>query len=102
MRDYITEGLKNDAFAQPIITPSTKAEQGLHDEDISREHSEKEIVSEANYMQLEKYTRALFARGQQFTNERGLILVDTNGGKAANGTIVLIDEIRYRIAAYFT
>ncbi len=93
----LPEGLKeNDAFAQPIITPSTKAEQGLHDEDISREDIlKKGIVSEANYMQLEKYTRALFARGQQFANERGLILVDTKYefGKTANGTIVLIDEI---------
>ncbi len=93
----LPEGLKeNDAFAEPIITPSTKAEQGLHDEDISREDIlKKGIVSEADYVQLEKYTRALFARGQQFANERGLILVDTKYefGKTTDGTIVLIDEI---------
>ncbi len=93
----LPEGLKeNDAFAEPIITPSTKAEQGLHDEDISREDIlKKGIVSEEDYVQLEKYTRALFARGQQFANERGLILVDTKYefGKTADGTIVLIDEI---------
>ncbi len=93
----LPDGLKeNDPFAEPIITPSTKAEQGLHDEDISREDIlKKGIVSEADYVQLEKYTRALFARGQQFANERGLILVDTKYefGKTADGTIVLIDEI---------
>ncbi len=93
----LPEGLKeNDAFAEPIITPSTKAEQGLHDEDISREDIlKKGIVSEADYVQLEKYTRALFARGQEFANERGLILVDTKYefGKTADSTIVLIDEI---------
>ena len=93
----LPDGLKeNDAFAEPIITPSTKAEQGLHDEDISREDIlKKGIVSEEDYVQLEKYTQALFARGQQFANERGLILVDTKYefGKTADGTIVLIDEI---------
>jgi phosphoribosylaminoimidazole-succinocarboxamide synthase len=93
----LPDGLKeNDAFAEPIITPSTKADQGLHDEDISREDIlKKGIVSEEDYVQLEKYTQALFARGQQFAHERGLILVDTKYefGKTADGTIVLIDEI---------
>lgn len=87
---------ENDAFEKPIITPSTKAEQGLHDEDISREEIlSKGIVSEQDYLQLEKYTYALFERGQQFANERGLILVDTKYefGKIEDGTIVLIDEI---------
>lgn len=91
------EGLKeNDAFPEPIITPTTKADQGLHDEDISREDIlAKGIVSEDDYVQLEKYTRALFQRGQEMANERGLILVDTKYefGKLPDGTIVLIDEI---------
>lgn len=91
------EGLKeNDAFPEPIITPTTKADQGLHDEDISREDIlAKGIVTEDDYVQLEKYTRALFQRGQEMANERGLILVDTKYefGKLPDGTIVLIDEI---------
>lgn len=91
------EGLReNDAFPEPIITPTTKADLGLHDEDISREDIlAKGIVSEEDYVQLEKYTRALFQRGQEMANERGLILVDTKYefGKLADGTIVLIDEI---------
>ncbi len=91
------EGLReNDAFPQPIITPTTKADQGLHDEDISREAILKQgIVSEEDYLQLEDYTRKLFQRGQDMANERGLILVDTKYefGKLADGTIVLIDEI---------
>lgn len=91
------EGLKeNDAFPEPIITPTTKADMGLHDEDISREDIlAKGIVSEEDYVQLEKYTRALFQRGQEMANERGLILVDTKYefGKLSDGTIVLIDEI---------
>ncbi|WP_417612712.1 phosphoribosylaminoimidazolesuccinocarboxamide synthase [Owenweeksia hongkongensis] len=93
----IPEGMKeHDAFPEPIITPSTKADQGDHDEDISREEILKQgIVSEEDYVQLEKYTRALFARGQEYANERGLILVDTKYefGKTEDGTIVLIDEI---------
>ncbi|GGH77259.1 MAG: phosphoribosylaminoimidazolesuccinocarboxamide synthase [Bacteroidetes bacterium] len=91
------EGLReNDAFPEPIITPTTKADMGLHDEDISREDIlAKGIVDEGDYLQLEKYTRALFQRGQEMANERGLILVDTKYefGKLQDGTIVLIDEI---------
>lgn len=91
------EGLReNDAFPEPIITPTTKADMGLHDEDISREDIlAKGIVEESDYIQLEKYTRALFQRGQEMANERGLILVDTKYefGKLEDGTIVLIDEI---------
>lgn len=91
------EGLKeNDKFPEPIITPSTKADNGEHDEDISREAIlEKGIVSEADYIQLEKYTRALFQRGTEIAAERGLILVDTKYefGKTKDGQIVLIDEI---------
>ena len=89
------EGLKeNDAFPTPIITPTTKASEG-HDEDISREAIlANGIVSEEDYMILEKYTRALFQRGQEMANEKGLILVDTKYefGKA-DGQIYLIDEI---------
>ena len=91
------EGMKeNDKFPQPIITPATKAEKGDHDEDISREDIlKKGIVSEADYVVLEKYTRALFQRGTEIAAERGLILVDTKYefGKTSEGEIVLIDEI---------
>ncbi len=89
------EGLKeNDAFPTPIITPTTKASEG-HDEDISREAIlAKGIVSEEDYLVLEKYTRVLFQRGQEMAKEMGLILVDTKYefGKA-DGKIYLIDEI---------
>jgi phosphoribosylaminoimidazole-succinocarboxamide synthase len=91
----LPEGLKeNDKLPEPIITPTTKASVG-HDEDISKEDIlAKGIVSAADYEQLEKYTRAIFARGTEIAAERGLILVDTKYefGKA-NGTIYLIDEI---------
>ena len=90
------EGMKeNDPFPSPIITPATKAEEG-HDEDISREEIIRQgIVSEEDYNQLEKYTRALFERGTALAAQKGLILVDTKYefGKTADGTIVLIDEI---------
>lgn len=92
----LPDGLKeNDRLPQPIITPTTKAAVG-HDEDISREEILKQgIVAEADYLQLEKYTRALYQRGTEMAAERGLILVDTKYefGKAADGTIILIDEI---------
>ena len=91
------EGMKeNDKFPAPIITPATKAEKGDHDEDISREDIlKKGIVSEEDYLVLEKYTRALFQRGTEIAAERGLILVDTKYefGKTKEGKIVLIDEI---------
>lgn len=89
------DGLKeNDPFPEPIITPSTKADEG-HDEDISREEIIAQgLVSESDYNQLEKYTRALFARGTEMARERGLILVDTKYefGKIGD-KIYLIDEI---------
>lgn len=89
-------GMKeNDRFPEPIITPATKAEEG-HDEDISREEIIKQgIVSEADYMVLEKYTKALFERGTKLAADKGLILVDTKYefGKTSEGKIVLIDEI---------
>jgi phosphoribosylaminoimidazole-succinocarboxamide synthase len=91
------EGMKeNDKFPAPIITPATKAEMGDHDEDISREDIlAKGIVSEADYVVLEDYTRKLFQRGSEIAAERGLILVDTKYefGKTKDGQIVLIDEI---------
>ncbi|RIA09517.1 phosphoribosylaminoimidazole-succinocarboxamide synthase [Flavobacteriaceae bacterium MAR_2010_72] len=91
------EGMKeNDKFPQPIITPATKAEMGAHDEDISRENILKRgIVSEADYLVLEDYTRKLFQRGTEIAQSRGLILVDTKYefGKTKEGKIVLIDEI---------
>ena len=91
------EGMKeNDKFPEPIITPATKAEMGDHDEDISREDIlKKGIVSEADYLVLEQYTKALFQRGTEIAAKRGLILVDTKYefGKTQDGKIVLIDEI---------
>jgi phosphoribosylaminoimidazole-succinocarboxamide synthase len=93
----MAEGLKeNDKFPEPIITPTTKADNGSHDEDISREDIlAKGIVSEEDYIVLEKYTRALFQRGTEIAASRGLILVDTKYefGKTKDGVIVLIDEI---------
>jgi phosphoribosylaminoimidazole-succinocarboxamide synthase len=90
-------GLKeNDKFLEPLITPSTKAENGEHDEDISREDIlSKGIVSEEDYIILENYTRALFQRGTEIAAKRGLILVDTKYefGKTKEGKILLIDEI---------
>lgn len=91
------DGMKeNDKFPEPIITPSTKADLGDHDEDISREDIlAKGIVSEEDYLVLEDYTRKLFQRGTEIAAERGLILVDTKYefGKTKDGKIVLIDEI---------
>ncbi|SDS15959.1 phosphoribosylaminoimidazole-succinocarboxamide synthase [Polaribacter sp. KT25b] len=93
----LAEGLKeNDKFPIPIITPSTKAANGEHDEDISREAIlSKGIVSEKDYVVLEDYTRKLFERGTEIAAKRGLILVDTKYefGKTKEGKIVLIDEI---------
>lgn len=93
----LPEGLKeNDKFPTPIITPTTKADNGEHDMDISREDIlAKGIVSEEDYIVLENYTRALFQRGTEIAASRGLILVDTKYefGKTKDGKIVLIDEI---------
>ena len=91
----LPEGLReNDYFPTPIITPSTKAEVG-HDEDISKEQIiERGLVSESDYVQLEKYTLLLFERGKQIAAKRGLILVDTKYefGKIGD-EIYLMDEI---------
>ena len=91
----LPEGLKeNDRLPSPIITPTTKASEG-HDEDISREEIIKQgIVSKEHYEQLEKYTLALYARGQEIANKMGLILVDTKYEFGLfNGEITLMDEI---------
>ena len=85
---------EHDRFPEPIITPSTKAHEG-HDEDITREEIiEQGLVSEAEYLLLESYTRQLFAFGTDYARERGLILVDTKYefGKYQD-VITLIDEI---------
>ncbi|MDA9234727.1 phosphoribosylaminoimidazolesuccinocarboxamide synthase [Polaribacter sp.] len=91
------EGMReNDQFPSPIITPSTKADNGDHDEDITREAIlSKGIVSEEDYLVLEDYTRKLFQRGTEIAASRGLILVDTKYefGKTKEGKILLIDEI---------
>lgn len=89
------EGMKeNDKFPEPIITPATKADEG-HDEDISREDIlAKNIVPEHIYVQMEKYTRALFQRGTEIAAKMGLILVDTKYEFGIrNGEVILIDEI---------
>ena len=93
MPDYLKE---NDKFPEPIITPTTKADNGEHDADISREDIlAKGIVSEDDYVVLEKFTRDLYQRGTEIAASRGLILVDTKYefGKTKEGVIVLIDEI---------
>ncbi len=93
MRDGMRE---NDKFQIPIITPTTKADNGSHDQDISRDEIlSKGIVSEKDYLKLEKYTRDLFKRGTEIAKKRGLILVDTKYefGKDKDGNILLIDEI---------
>jgi phosphoribosylaminoimidazole-succinocarboxamide synthase len=90
------DGMKqNDKFPVPLITPATKAEDGDHDEDISRENIVYQgIVSKEDYEQLEKYTRDLFQRGTEIAAKQELILVDTKYefGKR-DGVIYLIDEI---------
>jgi len=86
---------EHQRFDTPIITPTTKAEQGAHDEDISAEEIiRKGLVSEEEYRLLEKYTMEVFIRGSEIAAEQGLILVDTKyefGRK--DGKIYLIDEI---------
>lgn len=92
----LPEGMKeNQKFPEPIITPTTKAEIGEHDADISKEEIlAKGLATPEEYAILEKYTMALFKRGTEIAAERGLILVDTKYefGKH-NGTIYLMDEI---------
>jgi len=93
----IPDGMKeHQKFEKPIITPTTKAEIGTHDEDISREEIiARGIIPEADYEKMEKYALALFERGTRMAAERGLILVDTKYefGRRPDGEIILIDEI---------
>ena len=92
----LPEGMKeNQRFPEPIITPTTKAEIGAHDEDISREEIlARGLATPEEYAQLETYTLALFRRGTEIAAQRGLILVDTKYefGKH-DGKIYLMDEI---------
>jgi len=92
----IPDGMKeHQRFAAPIITPTTKAEQGRHDEDISRsEIISSGLISGEDYIQIEKYSMDVFVRGSEIANRHGLILVDTKYefGKK-DGKIYLIDEI---------
>lgn len=94
---YIPEGLEeNDKLPYPIITPSTKAEQGFHDEDISKEDIiNNNIVSKEDYEKLEEYSIKLYDEGCKLAEEKGLILVDTKYefGKNKDGEILIIDEI---------
>ena len=86
--------VENQRFPEPIIPPTTKADEG-HDEDISKEEIiARGIVSKEDYEQLEAYTRAIFQRGTEIADKMGLILVDTKYefGKK-NGVIYLMDEI---------
>ncbi len=91
----LPEGMReNQRFPEPIITPTTKAEEG-HDENISREEIIRQgIVSQEDYETMERYTRLLFQRGTEIAAEKGLILVDTKYefGKR-DGKVILIDEI---------
>jgi phosphoribosylaminoimidazole-succinocarboxamide synthase len=92
----LPEGLKeHQAFPEPLLTPTTKAEQGAHDENISRDEIIKQgLVSEEDYVELERISLELFKRGRKIAKEMGLILVDTKYefGKK-DGQIYLIDEI---------
>ncbi|MBT6447880.1 MAG: phosphoribosylaminoimidazolesuccinocarboxamide synthase [Flavobacteriaceae bacterium] len=88
--------IENDKFSIPIITPTTKAIDGNHDEDISKEEIlKRNIVSEKEYLKLEDYTFKLFEEGSRIANDQGLILVDTKYefGQNTDGKIILIDEI---------
>lgn len=87
--------VENDKFPTPIITPSTKAEQGMHDEDISKEEIlSSGLVDVEIYRKLEEYSLRLFERGSEWAGERGLILVDTKYEFGLhNGEVMLMDEI---------
>jgi phosphoribosylaminoimidazole-succinocarboxamide synthase len=92
----LPDGMReNERFPSPVVTPTTKAAQGEHDEDISREEIlGRGLVSEADYILLEKYALELFGRGSRIAAGRGLILVDTKYEFGLhNGTVCLIDEI---------
>jgi phosphoribosylaminoimidazole-succinocarboxamide synthase len=93
---HLPDGMKeHQRFDKPIITPTTKAEQGKHDEDISHEEIIRSgLIPEAEYNLIEKYTMDVFLRGSEIAAEHGLILVDTKyefGNR--DGKVYLIDEI---------
>tara|TARA_B100001778_G_C18545119_1_gene610221 strand:- start:401 stop:1348 length:948 start_codon:yes stop_codon:yes gene_type:complete len=86
--------VKNQKFDYPILTPSTKAEYGLHDEPISREKIVSSLVDEEIYKKAEDYAMQLFNEGQKWANEQGLILVDTKYEFGIyDGELIVIDEI---------
>ena len=92
----LPDGMReNEQFPTPIITPTTKAEIGTHDEDISREEIiARGLVPEEEYKQIEQYALALFARGQEIASKHGLILVDTKYEFGRhNGQVMLMDEV---------
>lgn len=92
----LPEGMReNEKFPTPIITPTTKAEIGTHDEDISREEIlARGLVPENEYRQIEQYALVLFARGQEIAGKHGLILVDTKYEfGSCNGQVMLMDEV---------
>ncbi len=92
----LPDGMReNEKFPTPIITPTTKAEIGTHDEDISREEIiARGLVPEEEYKQIEQYALALFARGQEIASKHGLILVDTKYEFGRhNGQVMLMDEV---------
>ena len=92
----LPDGMReNEQFPTPIITPTTKAEIGTHDEDISREEIiSRGLVPEKEYEQMEQYALALFARGQEIAKQHGLILVDTKYEFGRyNGQVMLMDEV---------
>ena len=91
----IDEGMKKDQkFSEPIITPTTKAEYGMHDEPISREEIISELVDKNTYEKAENYAMELFLEGQKWAKERGLILVDTKYEFGMiNDELHVIDEI---------
>lgn len=93
----LPEGLKkNQKFQKPILTPSTKAEKGGHDESVSREEIiERGLITEKEFDEMARASFALYERGVEIAAKQGIILVDTKYefGKTPEGKIVLIDEI---------
>ena len=91
----LPEGLKKDQkFDEPLLTPSTKAEYGLHDEPISREAIVNGLVEESIYAKAEEYALVLFKSGQEWAAKQGLILVDTKYEFGiVDGKLIVIDEI---------
>ena len=92
----LPDGMReNEKFPTPIITPTTKAEIGTHDEDISRDEIlARGLVPEKEYEQMEQYALALFARGQEIAQKHGLILVDTKYEFGSyKGQVMLMDEV---------